>query len=699
VTELERAALRPRAEEGPVLFVAKALIATFGVCLFLLPLATPAGLLAGLGGTFGGYVLARLVQRFVRLPLAVGVGLVAIAAAHFSNQWVLDGLSGRDPLGAIWLADVLYFALGAFGVFFSVRLLSARARVFSVLEVALVVGAVAHTFADHRHQRIHQPRWLSDWAWSQGIDPAMVLEACGVAAIFLSVILLLRTRSVAKLLLTLLFLVLGAIATFSIAKNARFASDPDMSALGLGKDGEKNQKDKDDGGGGGGSGGRPPLPVAVALLHDELPDADVVYFRQTVLSRFAVDRLTRDTSGAFDRDVFSAFPGSDPLRVESPQNPALHRQVETSMFLLVDHAQYPGLGHPLEMRPKPNPDPRRFVAAYDVTSAFLHQELGRLVGRPSIPADWSDADKQHYLEGPSDPRYLELSNRIVRDLDPRFVGDDLMKALSIKRYLEKNGFYSLQVKTLVGADPTGKFLFGEMKGYCVHFAHSAVLLFRSQGIPARVALGYAVSIRRRGSGSSVLIYGNEAHAWPEIYLDGVGWVTFDIYPEKSDEPPSTPIDQDLENLLGELARNDKTGGKAEEPGQGLVIPWTELGLGAAAFLLLLLLVAYAIKGGRRARRSTPRLVYRGALDRLGDFGLYRQFGETRERHAARVAHLAPSFVRLTAEHLRTTLGGRAPDLATLQALAGQLAVELGKNAKRGRKILSALNPVGWWFTR
>ena len=107
MSNLARAAEPPRAEEGPVLFVAKALIATFGVCLFLLPLATPAGLVAGLGGTFAGYVLARLVHRFVRLPLAVGVGLVAIAAAHFSSQWVLGGIAGRDPLGAV-AADVIY---------------------------------------------------------------------------------------------------------------------------------------------------------------------------------------------------------------------------------------------------------------------------------------------------------------------------------------------------------------------------------------------------------------------------------------------------------------------------------------------------------------------------------------------------------------------------------------------------------------
>jgi len=275
---------------------------------------------AGLAGTFLGYLLARFAAPRIRLSVGLAIGFGLLVLSNFANQWVLDRMADTDPLGAISLADVIFFGAGALGVFFSVRLLSARARVFSVLEVALVVGAVAHTFADHRHQRIHQPRWLSDWAWSQGIDPSMVLEVCGVVAIVLAVILLLRTRSVAKLLLTLLFLIAGGVAAYFLAERQHAPTDPDMDVLGLGKgkDGDSKDKDNNGGGGGGGSGGRPPLPVAVALLHDELPDADVVYFRQSVLSRFSVDRLIRDGSGEFDKDVFSSFPA----QVPSPQNPA-----------------------------------------------------------------------------------------------------------------------------------------------------------------------------------------------------------------------------------------------------------------------------------------------------------------------------------------------------------------------------------------
>ena len=57
--------------------------------------------------------------------------------------------------------------------------------------------------------------------------------------------------------------------------------------------------------------------------------------------------------------------------------------------------------------------------------------------------------------------------------------------------------------------------------------------------------------------------GDRAHAWPEIHLNGIGWMPLDIYPEQGVQPPPQLVSQDLESLLGELARDDKSGGRAE----------------------------------------------------------------------------------------------------------------------------------------
>jgi hypothetical protein len=770
-------------EPLPLLAV-KALIAAGAACLFMYPLTTPAGFVATALGTFAGYAAARYAaSKGLRVPAALAIALVLGLLARELGQLLLDHPAGPLATG-LQVADAVYCATAALAVFLAIRTLSQAWRPAAVLELAVVVGAVAHTFAGHRHHRIHEPRFLTDWAWSHGIDPLVVLQGFGIAAIVIAAILLLDLRRASKLAVSLVFLVGGGFIAFYAMHDIKIELPPDTNDIPLGRGsgdvpgagsgsgsagsgqgsaqqgsgqgsgsaqqgsgqgsgsangsgggsgqgsgsgsangsgGGSGQGSGSGGGSGQGSGGgsasgsgsgggqgsggggasqKPPDPVAIVVLHDDLPDADVFYFRQAVLSRFAEDRLVEDTSGKFDQDIIRQFPSAgSPVHVESPQAPDLHQKLSTSVYLLVDHNQPFGLGHPYEVRALDNPNPRQFVGAYDVDSWFLDVDYTRLAGHSSVPATWSEETRQHYLAMPNDPRYEQLSNQIVRDMDPRFVGDDLMKALALKRYLEQNGFYSLAEKSLVGSDPTAKFLFGAKRGYCVHFAHAMALLLRSQGIPSRVALGYAVQTRRHGAGSSLLILGNDAHAWPEMYLDGVGWVTIDVYPEHSDEQPSPPIDEDLETTLGELARKDPTGGHAADPHTHLQIPWellADLVLGLAGAALVL---AYGIKLVRRVRLGSNRTVYVGVLDRFSDLGYPRQIGETRERHAARVAQMSPSFARLTREHLRGALGAPSIPLAQFRELARHTRAELRRSATFWRRVRATLHPIGWLFTR
>ncbi|MBQ1925828.1 MAG: hypothetical protein II180_06910 [Proteobacteria bacterium] len=336
----------------------------------------------------------------------------------------------------------------------------------------------------------------------------------------------------------------------------------------------------------------PPQPVALAVFYDEYSPSDgVFHFRQEVLSKYDGHHLVAST---VDDDVISTMPTSTELLATPMQAPEVHSKIATSMFLLKPHSQPPQLAMGQRVFPIQNPDPKLFVSAYGVDSVGLTVDPIRLLGRHSIPAEWPQEKVDHYLQIPDDPRYRALSDIIVRNIDPRFTGDDLVKAIYIKSWLEKEGYYTLKNRHLDDKDPVASFLFGSLRGYCVHFAHSAVYLLRSQGIAARVAIGYAVDDKLSGTNSAVLIQGNLAHAWPEIHVDGIGWVTFDIFPENGDEPPRSFIDQSLESLFGELARNDKSGGRSEEArDSSFEIPWrgigyTLLGLLFAAFLALYL---------------------------------------------------------------------------------------------------------------
>lgn len=686
---------QPAPNESGFITLLKALLLSAAVVLSLWSLATPPGLFAAVVGTLLATFLAhRLEHARLRIVSWVVLGLGLAMGGQLTARVLTSFVWFLPPWFTLMTADALVLGFTCFGFFLALRLCSSRWRAFSVVELALVVFAVAHAFADHRHMRIHQPRFLSDWAWSHGVEPELVLAVLGVTAMALSAMLLLRI-SRARRLLAMVLLFVGGLLVLALGEPPRLEV-PKEDELGVRGDDSKDQ-DKNKGGGSN-KGGKPPEPIAVAVLHDDLPDNDALYFRQAVRSKLVGDRLVEDGSGTFDTDVPTRFPAGSPVRVTLPQVEAFHRRLRTSMYLLVDHAQLFGVGFPEELAPLSNPNPRRFVAAYDVDSLFLTRPVERMLGRTALPADWPEAMRAHYTEVPSDPRYLELSERIVRDVDPRFMGDDIMKALAIKQYLEKEGFYSLEEKTLEGDDPVAQFLFGDMRGYCVHFAHAAVFLLRSQGLPARVAIGYGVQTQQRGAGSAVLIFANEAHAWPELYVDGVGWVTFDIMPERSDEPPSPHVDQDLEAALGELARKDPPG--TLEDTSPLVIPWELLGFVAAGLAALTLVLSFLVKAWRRLGTGSHRLVYRAVLDLLSDLGHARRPGESRERHAARLAARAPSFVELTSVHLRLTLGHDEPESRRqLEVLARATRAELRAHTPLFARVGALFNPVGWWFTR
>jgi len=75
-------------------------------------------------------------------------------------------------------------------------------------------------------------------------------------------------------------------------------------------------------------------------------------------------------------------------------------------------------------------------------------------------------------------------------------------------------------------------------GYSVHYATLATLLLRWYGVPARYCEGYFVSAdraERYADGETVLLYETEAHAWTEYYLDGVGWIPFEVTPPYRDD--------------------------------------------------------------------------------------------------------------------------------------------------------------------
>lgn len=80
-----------------------------------------------------------------------------------------------------------------------------------------------------------------------------------------------------------------------------------------------------------------------------------------------------------------------------------------------------------------------------------------------------------------------------------------------------------------------RWFLGEAKeGNSAYFATAAVLAFRSQGLPARYAEGYRAGAaglaEASASGGEIDLGAANAHAWAEVYLDGLGWTPVEVTP-------------------------------------------------------------------------------------------------------------------------------------------------------------------------
>jgi hypothetical protein len=107
---------------------------------------------------------------------------------------------------------------------------------------------------------------------------------------------------------------------------------------------------------------------------------------------------------------------------------------------------------------------------------------------------------------------------------------DTQIARALTNYMRENYTYSLtNTHETSGRDPTVAFLFDHRQGHCELFASGLAALARARGMRARVATGY-LATEYIATGGYYIVRKSDAHAWTEIYCEGVGWRTFDPTP-------------------------------------------------------------------------------------------------------------------------------------------------------------------------
>jgi hypothetical protein len=146
-----------------------------------------------------------------------------------------------------------------------------------------------------------------------------------------------------------------------------------------------------------------------------------------------------------------------------------------------------------------------------------------------------EEDYEGYARG----RYLNVSKDRFPRLAELYKENYLVNPSDITEFI-KNTMWSMASYTLYpGLIPLDEeipeyFLFESGKGYCVHFATTATLMYRMYGIPARYVTGYMASpsqFEEQSSGNyKAVLTDRQAHAWVEIYLEGFGWQKVEVTP-------------------------------------------------------------------------------------------------------------------------------------------------------------------------
>jgi TgpA N-terminal domain/Transglutaminase-like superfamily len=178
--------------------------------------------------------------------------------------------------------------------------------------------------------------------------------------------------------------------------------------------------------------------------------------------------------------------------------------------------------------------------SYTVTSDEITPTAAQLNKAPPPPATIVD----QYLNVPAAFRPLAALARKVTAGAATPYG----KAIALQQWFtQRGGFtYSLNATEPANASGLSHFLTVSKRGYCQQFAFAMAVLARLLGIPSRVAVGFT-SGTSTGIGTWA-VRTSDAHAWPELYFQGSGWLRFEPTPAGSGGqgtaiPPSYSVPQ------------------------------------------------------------------------------------------------------------------------------------------------------------
>jgi hypothetical protein len=226
----------------------------------------------------------------------------------------------------------------------------------------------------------------------------------------------------------------------------------------------------------------------------------------------------------------------------------------------------------------------------DPGSLMLHSTGARLAGlRYTVVAkDLLPSPRQLRTAGPPPSALAAAYTTVPTAFDPlKALAEQLTagrtsaygKAVALQAWFHRPGNFTYSLKTGLGTDASAlrQFLTKSKTGSCQQFAFGMAVLARLIGIPARVAVGFTQGTFV--ANDTWLVKTSDAHAWPELYFNGAGWLAFEPTPPDFNGPAgqgtaTVPPYSDPQHFPGGTVspRAGQNAGSAPAPSPGPTSP-------------------------------------------------------------------------------------------------------------------------------
>jgi transglutaminase-like putative cysteine protease len=341
-----------------------------------------------------------------------------------------------------------------------------------------------------------------------------------------------------------------------------------------------------------------------------------------------------------------------------------------------------------------------------------------------------------YLQLPDEG--TAVAERVARGLVANAT-NDYDRARLLQDWFATEFTYDLSAPPGHDGDAIDAFL-ARRSGYCEQFAGTFAVMARTLGIPARVAVGFTPGEADPADPSLLLVRGEHAHAWPEVWLNGFGWVAFEPTPGRgapgaeawtgrpalqSDgdqvsppptaapepESPTSPTDPTntapAPTTPAPPANSDQqvmASGDGAAPSGGSLWPWLALAVALAALWLTVVWAATGLERRRRLADQTPQgradTAWWSVTTALATAGLRRTTTETTwqfvERATTHHRNVGEELSVVAACHEAIAFGQHPPeadDVDLVEQAAATVCDSVTASLTRRQRLGALVNPA------